>query len=263
MDSTGNSTGTHVHWEVWLKRGANWANIDPLNAVNGIQIVNEAWMLIPLDGTEDTMPGAYEVPEWPALVRVTPTQLISGYINLRSLPRTTGSTYFGQGQERGDLGGVRVGGGQPGEYLVRGEEGRPGRVGSSLLRRAEMAKGSMKKEKEISVNGGRSCGGDHPGGGDAELLDGQPGVEAGAVVLPGDRGEAREGHGAAGSGSHGADFLSDRRERADEDAESDAGAVPVPMGDGGGGAHILEGEIANHRVDHFVAIQILAMTGNS
>ena len=96
MDSTGNSTGTHVHWEVWLNRNGTWVNIDPLNAVNGIQVVNDPAMLIPLDGSEDTMPGEYEIPEFPQLVNVTPTQLIAGWINLRALPKTTSSVILGK-----------------------------------------------------------------------------------------------------------------------------------------------------------------------
>lgn len=96
MDSTGNSTGTHVHWEVWLKREGQWVNIDPLAEVNGVQVTNDPAQLKELAGAEDVTPVEYEIPAFPGLVIVTPTEAISSWINLRALPRTSSSAVLGK-----------------------------------------------------------------------------------------------------------------------------------------------------------------------
>jgi len=90
MDSTGNSSGTHTHWEVWLKRGGIWRNVDPLDPANNLQIVNDPALLVPIDGEEIPMPPTVFVPP-PVpedLTMVKPTAIISHYSwwNLRSRP---------------------------------------------------------------------------------------------------------------------------------------------------------------------------------
>lgn len=90
MDSTGNSTGTHVHWEVWLKRNGVWQNIDPLDPRNGIQIVNDPGLLKPLEeGIEIPMP-EFKTPAFPALVKVKATSAITQFIYVRSTPSVVG-----------------------------------------------------------------------------------------------------------------------------------------------------------------------------
>ena len=102
MDSTGNSTGSHDHFEVWLKRAGVWMNIDPLNAENGVQLVNDPGQLIPLDGTVvPPSPPVFTLPPIPTLARVKVTTRITSWINLRSLPTISPGSY--------DLGDVRPG----------------------------------------------------------------------------------------------------------------------------------------------------------
>ncbi len=87
MDSTGNSTGDHTHWEVWLKRDGAWHNVDPYDPRNGVKIVNNVADLQPLDGETPvvTPPAAPPVPENLAFVRTT--KIVTTWINIRALPR--------------------------------------------------------------------------------------------------------------------------------------------------------------------------------
>lgn len=99
MDSTGNSTGDHTHWETWLKRGGVWQNVDPINPENEIMIVNDPALLQPLEGeTPEAIP-AEEMPELAVMAKVRTSSLISRWINVRSLPRASSS----------DLGDMRPG----------------------------------------------------------------------------------------------------------------------------------------------------------
>lgn len=87
MDSTGNSTGTHTHWEVWLKYSTGWRNVDPLDPSHGIQIVNDPAMLVALPGEEiPPMDPVFTPPALPDLVMVKPTYKITTWINLRQRP---------------------------------------------------------------------------------------------------------------------------------------------------------------------------------
>ena len=63
MDSTGNSTGTHTHWEVWIKINGQWRNVDPLNPIYGITIVGDQSALVPLDGSEPPAIPEFKLPE--------------------------------------------------------------------------------------------------------------------------------------------------------------------------------------------------------
>lgn len=101
MDSTGNSTGDHTHWEVWLKRNNAWTNIDPLDPSNGIAIVNDPAQLVELDETDITPKPAtgFKLPEIPKLAQVTTTAMVRSWINLRTLPKTNSA----------DIGDVKAG----------------------------------------------------------------------------------------------------------------------------------------------------------
>jgi hypothetical protein len=86
MDSTGNSTGTHTHWEVWLKINGKWQNVDPLNPVFGITIVGDQSALVPLDGSEPPPIPEFKIPsvKLPLVKNTSPDQ-----IRLRTLPNTS------------------------------------------------------------------------------------------------------------------------------------------------------------------------------
>ena len=88
MNSTGNSTGDHTHWEVWIKRNSKWTNIDPYNPSNGIQIVNTPEQLIPLDQGEIEMPlTTFTIPSIPSHQKVKTTSIVSKWVNIRELPK--------------------------------------------------------------------------------------------------------------------------------------------------------------------------------
>jgi len=88
MDSTGNSTGTHTHWEVWIKINGQWQNVDPLNPKFGITIVADISALKPIDGSEPPIIPEFKLPEikLPLVKNTSPHN-----IRLRSLPNTSAS----------------------------------------------------------------------------------------------------------------------------------------------------------------------------
>jgi len=88
MDSTGNSTGTHTHWEVWIKINGFWQNIDPLNPIFEILIVGDQSALAPLDGSEPPPIPEFYVPEvaLPLVKNTSPYR-----IRLRTAPNTSRS----------------------------------------------------------------------------------------------------------------------------------------------------------------------------
>ena len=90
MDSTGNSTGTHTHFETWLKFSDGWRNIDPLDPAFGLSLVNRIDALRPLPDTPENIlpkPG-FTLPDiFPILTpKVKTTDSVTAYINLRSAP---------------------------------------------------------------------------------------------------------------------------------------------------------------------------------
>lgn len=99
LDTTGNSTGNHTHFEVWIKRGGVWHNVDPFNPDNGILLTHNKSEIVPLDGEEAPPMPEFEIPEIPELVKVTPTERVTKWINLRALPMLNSA----------DLGDVRPG----------------------------------------------------------------------------------------------------------------------------------------------------------
>ena len=98
LDSTGNSTGNHVHWETWLKVAGRWINVDPLNPINGIVVVNDFNLLTPLEG-EEPMPVEFVLPNIPTMPKCKLTPMVYKYINVRSLPKAAST----------DLGDLKVG----------------------------------------------------------------------------------------------------------------------------------------------------------
>jgi len=94
MDSTGNSTGTHVHWEVWLKKLGVWQNIDPLNPDNGVTLVENEDELEPLDGGAIPEAPKFKVPD----VKFVPCKnMIYDPIRLRTAPFVSaGARIIGQ-----------------------------------------------------------------------------------------------------------------------------------------------------------------------
>jgi len=84
MDSTGNSTGTHTHWEVWIKINGLWQNVDPLNPLYKITIVGEQSALIPLDGSEPP-----PIPEFSYPQTYLPKVTTPYAIRLRTLPEVS------------------------------------------------------------------------------------------------------------------------------------------------------------------------------
>jgi len=101
LGTTGNSTGNHTHWEVWLKYDTGWRNIDPLDESMGIQIVNNTNELIPLgDDVPDSIPPPeFELPKIPELPNTKVTAKVTSWVNIRSLPKA--NSY--------DLGDIRPG----------------------------------------------------------------------------------------------------------------------------------------------------------
>lgn len=94
MDSTGNSTGTHTHWEVWINYiDKGWLNIDPFDQSNGISVVNDPSLLVPLG---DIVPPEYEPvftpidPTYPP-VPIKTTKTVTLWVNVRTLPKQAGS----------------------------------------------------------------------------------------------------------------------------------------------------------------------------
>jgi hypothetical protein len=77
MDSTGNSTGTHTHWEVWIKVNGLWQNIDPLNPRFNVTIVGDQSALVPLDGSTPPPVPVFEIPgvELPIVKNTSPYQI--------------------------------------------------------------------------------------------------------------------------------------------------------------------------------------------
>jgi murein DD-endopeptidase MepM/ murein hydrolase activator NlpD len=63
MDSTGNSTGTHTHYEVWLVVNGVWQNIDPLKPTYNIRFVETVAEVNPLGGEETPPVPEFEIPE--------------------------------------------------------------------------------------------------------------------------------------------------------------------------------------------------------
>jgi len=88
MDSTGNSTGTHTHWEVWLIINGQWQNIDPFNPIFGVTIVGDQSALVPLDGSEPPPIPVFSIPDikLPLVKNTSPHQ-----IRLRTNPDTSAS----------------------------------------------------------------------------------------------------------------------------------------------------------------------------
>jgi len=86
MDSTGNSTGTHTHWEVWIKTHGSWQNIDPLNLSNGVKIVANKESLETLDGSEPIPQPKFKIPN---VAFVPCKNMLYDPINLRTLPHTS------------------------------------------------------------------------------------------------------------------------------------------------------------------------------
>ena len=83
MDSTGNSTGTHVHWEVWIRKFGVWQNIDPLAPENEINIVASKDLLEPIDGSDIPVTPEFTIPD----TKFTPCKnVIYDPIRLRTLP---------------------------------------------------------------------------------------------------------------------------------------------------------------------------------
>lgn len=86
LDSTGNSTGNHTHFEVWLKIAGQWLNIDPLDVRYDVSLVYDPSMLIPLEGGIPVPPPVYVPPVFPSLPKVKTSALITSYVTLRELP---------------------------------------------------------------------------------------------------------------------------------------------------------------------------------
>jgi len=100
LDTTGNSTGNHTHFEVWIKYDEGWRNVDPFDPSMGVKLVNDMNLLEPLGEVIQPLPPAqFVIPDIPDLPQVKPTALITKWINLRSLPQI--NSY--------DLGDVRPG----------------------------------------------------------------------------------------------------------------------------------------------------------
>ena len=97
MNSTGNSTGDHTHFEVWLKRNGVWQNVDPLNPINEVMLVNSVDELVPFGDEIPPMDTIF--PELPELPKVKTNALITRWVNLRALPTINSK----------DLGDVRPG----------------------------------------------------------------------------------------------------------------------------------------------------------
>ena len=99
MDSTGNSTGDHTHWETWIKTGGAWLNVDPFNPANGIQIVNDPAQLVPLGEEAPEVPIPGRMPKLPEMEKVRTTAVVTKWVNVRGLPRANSA----------DLGDMRPG----------------------------------------------------------------------------------------------------------------------------------------------------------
>jgi len=101
LDSTGNSTGNHTHFETWLRMDGNWQNIDPLDDKYGIKFTHNVPDVIPLDGTPPVVGGdtVFTVPE-AEFVEIKTSAVITSTINLRQSPfvsaRIVGSVWPGQ-----------------------------------------------------------------------------------------------------------------------------------------------------------------------
>ena len=86
MDSTGNSTGTHDHFEVWLKIDGVWKNIDPLSKTYNIRLVSNKSMLLPL-GDPDPLPAPqFKISEIPLYSQVKTSPMVTKWLNLRAEP---------------------------------------------------------------------------------------------------------------------------------------------------------------------------------
>jgi murein DD-endopeptidase MepM/ murein hydrolase activator NlpD len=94
LGTTGNSTGNHTHWEVWLKYDANWQNIDPLDPQFGVNIVDDPAYLVPLDGsTPPTPQPGVKLPTDLTFQKVKCSSVVDKHkwVNVRSLPSVRGA----------------------------------------------------------------------------------------------------------------------------------------------------------------------------
>lgn len=90
MDSTGNSTGTHTHFEVWILRDGVWRNVDPLDTKNGIILTNNRTLLESLDGSDiPEVKPVFDFLDLIPQITVKPTPVITSYINMRKFPMVT------------------------------------------------------------------------------------------------------------------------------------------------------------------------------
>jgi murein DD-endopeptidase MepM/ murein hydrolase activator NlpD len=86
LDSTGNSTGNHTHFEVWMKINGQWQNIDPQDIKYDIQMVYDPAQLIPLSGEIIVPEPEYVIPTIPVLPKIRTTAVITAWVNLRDTP---------------------------------------------------------------------------------------------------------------------------------------------------------------------------------
>ena len=92
MGTSGNSTGIHTHFAVWLEG----KNIDPLDPANKIELVNTAAELNGQPVTPEPVkpPTKFVLPKLPALPLYKPMAAVTKWINIRDLPG---------GQDIGDI----------------------------------------------------------------------------------------------------------------------------------------------------------------
>lgn len=100
LDSTGASTGNHTHFEVWLKIGGQWLNIDPQDERYNVDLVYDVAKLVPLSGGIPVPEPVYVPPVVPVLPKVKLTAAVASYLNLRADPfvggRDIGNIYPGE-----------------------------------------------------------------------------------------------------------------------------------------------------------------------
>lgn len=86
LGTTGNSTGNHDHFEIWLKLADVWTNVDPLDPRFEIKMVYDPAELKPLGGGIVVPPPVFTPVEIPKMPVVKTSVTVTAFLNLREQP---------------------------------------------------------------------------------------------------------------------------------------------------------------------------------